>query len=167
MNFDDGYWITNIYSVTAGRWSRVKGTFGPRAFPLYTRFLNRANTQATTPTPGRNPQAPELSNQDPRFTGRLVSWQRIKENPPDPNFTLRLTLANEAGEQAICTPVRWHGSAHILIDRPEGRRISRLFDQDSAAIETTLTEIVSKKMKVKLFGQRNAATCSPELIWAE
>jgi hypothetical protein len=28
MNFDDGYWITNLYEVRAARWRRVRGSYG-------------------------------------------------------------------------------------------------------------------------------------------
>src|SRR5688572_20100236 len=42
-NFDDGYWITNLYNVSGAKWQRVKGLHGHHSYPLYTRFTYRAN----------------------------------------------------------------------------------------------------------------------------
>jgi hypothetical protein len=67
MNFDDGYWITNIYEVRNARWQRIVGRHGRRVYPLYTRFTFRENHRPTMPKRGRHPFAPDLSNALPRF----------------------------------------------------------------------------------------------------
>jgi hypothetical protein len=64
MVFDDGYWITNIYRIRDGEWSRVEGRFAGLSFPAYTRFTNRPNHRPVRPAPGRNPQAPDLIEQN-------------------------------------------------------------------------------------------------------
>jgi hypothetical protein len=60
MNYDDGYWITNLYRVRESRWSRVEGRFAGLRFPLYTRFTTRPNHRPVSPASGRNPVAPDL-----------------------------------------------------------------------------------------------------------
>jgi hypothetical protein len=60
MNYDDGYWITNLYRLRESRWSRVEGRFAGLSFPLYTRFTRRPNHRPVRPAPGRNPVAPDL-----------------------------------------------------------------------------------------------------------
>jgi len=61
MNFDDGYWITNIYEVKHARWQRIVGRHGNRSYPLYTRFTFNENHKPTVPKRGRHPVAPDLS----------------------------------------------------------------------------------------------------------
>ena len=72
MNFDSGYWITNLYKVRNGRWQRIVGPHGKRIYPLYTRFTFRENHKSTVPKRGRHPFAPDLSNTSPRKFGRLL-----------------------------------------------------------------------------------------------
>ena len=60
MNYDDGYWITNLYRLRESRWSRVEGRFAGLGFPLYTRFTIRPNHRPVRPARGRNPVAPDL-----------------------------------------------------------------------------------------------------------
>lgn len=60
MVYDDGYWVTNLYRVRDGEWSRVGGRFAGLSFPLYTRFTNRPNHRPVRPAPGRDPRAPDL-----------------------------------------------------------------------------------------------------------
>ena len=49
QNFNDGYWITNVYSVEAGHWRRARGLLAGRRFPLYTRFTSSPNRRAVVP----------------------------------------------------------------------------------------------------------------------
>ncbi len=60
MVYDDGYWVTEVYRVLDGRWSRVRGRFAGLQFPLYTRFTRRPNHHPVSPAPGRRPRAPDL-----------------------------------------------------------------------------------------------------------
>ena len=60
MNYDDGYWITNLYRLRDSRWSRIEGRFAGLSLPLYTRFTRRPNHRPARPAPGRNPSAPDL-----------------------------------------------------------------------------------------------------------
>lgn len=62
MNFDAGYWVTNVYEVRNARWHRIVGRHGNRRYPLYTRFTFKPNHKSTIPKRGRHPSAPELSN---------------------------------------------------------------------------------------------------------
>ncbi len=63
MNFDDGYWITNLYEARDARWQRFRGIHGRRTYPLFTRFTYRPNKKPVLPKPGRHPFATDLSNQ--------------------------------------------------------------------------------------------------------
>ena len=73
MVYDDGYWITNLYRVRDGRWSRVEGRFAGLNFPAYTRFTNRPNHRPVRPAPGRNPRAPDLLKKDTEAAGERVA----------------------------------------------------------------------------------------------
>lgn len=60
MVFDDGYWITDVYTLRNSRWRRVKGRLAGLRFPLYTRFTNRPNHKPVKPARGRNPASLNL-----------------------------------------------------------------------------------------------------------
>lgn len=60
MVYDDGYWITELYRPRDSRWERVGVPVAGLRFPLYTRFTERPNHKPVRPAPGRNPQAPDL-----------------------------------------------------------------------------------------------------------
>jgi hypothetical protein len=71
MAFDDGYWITNLYLVREGEWSRVEGRFAGLSFPGYTRFTRRPNRRPVRPAPGRDPRVPDLIEEN----------RQLRENP--------------------------------------------------------------------------------------
>jgi hypothetical protein len=167
MNFNDGYWITNVYTVENGRWNRVQGRFSGHTFPLYARFTNRPNKQAVTPASGRKPQAPDLSTLTPTLTGSLAQWRWTKESPGQPKHSLQLIVADRAGKQTTCVPQDWYNSARLVLDAPQGRRVLRLSDEEQASLDPLLQEVVSSGLKVRVYGRRVADSCSPELIWAE
>jgi hypothetical protein len=48
MNYSDGYWITNAYTVNKARWQRLSRVAG-RRLPLYTRFTNHPRNRAVIP----------------------------------------------------------------------------------------------------------------------
>ena len=167
MNFDDGYWITNVYSATGGRWRKVAERLARRTFPLYTRFTNRPNKTPVAPAAGRHPWAPDLSNAEPVTAATLADWKW-----PDRQATvlgrseldLSLTLLAESGRRTICTPDEWY--AKVVIDEPSGRRVVRLSEDNRAIIDSILARLVKDGIRIQLFGRRYRDRCSPELIWA-
>lgn len=162
MNFNDGYWITNIYSCNNGRWSRVQGKYGKRDYPLFTRFTNRPNKKAATPEAKRRPFAPTLSNDKPLSEGFLVSFHIPDKSTSD----AELTFEDSSGSLFKCTPSYWYDSARVVFDSPAGRQIAHLASEDKENAETLLNQIIKKKIKVLLYGQRYSDKCSPETTWA-
>lgn len=62
MQFDSGYWITNLYQVKDARWQRVHGWFGWLSYPALTRFNHyHGRKLIIKPIAGRNPQTDDLS----------------------------------------------------------------------------------------------------------
>ncbi|MEW6127363.1 MAG: hypothetical protein AB1757_10010 [Acidobacteriota bacterium] len=162
MNFDDGYWITNIYKASGARWQRVNGKFGKHSFPLYTRFTNRPNHAAVKPQPGRHPFAPDLANHTPFTTGRMTGFTWAKDASDEEEFSC--TIQETSGKEITCTPDRWYGSAQLVMDSTEGRKILALWS-DKETVKTWLEEIIKQRYTVSLFGKRFADNLSPELIW--
>jgi hypothetical protein len=168
MNFDDGYWITNVYEASGGRWQRIKGQFGKRSFPLFTRFTHRPNHKAVMPAKGRRPLAPDLSNKIPVLTGRLVSFKWAKagdeaeQNSPDGLF---FVVVGSKGEQVSWVADQWYGSVALVVDSENERKVMTLWS-NANAVKTLLEEIKKKEYEVTLYGKRFADKTSPELIWA-
>ncbi len=168
MNFDDGYWITNIYEASDGRWQRIKGQFGNRSFPLFTRFTNRPNHKTEVPAKGRRPFAPDLSNKIPVLTGRIVSfkWARAgdeaKQSSP---VGLFFVMIDSNGEQISWVSDQWNGAVSLVVDNDDGRKVMALWS-NANAVKTLLDEIKMKEYKVTLYGKRLIDKTSPELIWA-
>jgi hypothetical protein len=162
MNFDDGYWITNVYKAVNARWQKVAGRLGRRDFPLFTRFTYRPNHTAVSPMRGRHPFGPDLSDNAPRLTGRLISykWADVEQSG---NILLSLKKAN--GNAVACRPDSWYSSFSVTIDSKQNRRIASLGSSDDS-VRSLLNEIVAKGYDVSLFGQRTSNSCSPELLWA-
>jgi hypothetical protein len=162
MNFDGGYWITNIYQAQQARWSPVKGRYGKRIYPLYTRFTHRPNRKPVTPRPGRHPVAPDLSDNQPRLRGRLLSYQ-WKDASQSEDLVFKLKTRQDA--EISCQPDSWFGSFAVLIDDNKGRRIASIAANEQA-FKNLLDEIIKHGYAVDLYGQRGAGQCSPELMWA-
>lgn len=164
MNFDDGYWITNLYTVRAARWRRIRGRFGSRTYPLYTRFTDRPNRRATTPRPGRSPFAPDLSNDaaSARY-GQLRSyrWADVSQSED-----VELTFETSAGQRLICRPASWYASFTVVLDRTHERKIFSLAGAEEE-VKAALDEIIRSRAEVALYGERAAANCSPETLWAK
>ncbi len=168
MNHSEGYWVTNVYQVLGSRWRRIAGAFGERSYPLFTRFTNRPNRKATAPAPGRNPSAPDLSNDVAVYSGRLLGWQWPAEGPArgdEPRaHDMKMTLVEHNNQAIMCEPVYWCDSARLVVDRPEGREIVHLYDIGRA--EPLLSEVRDGNYSVEVFGNRRLGECSPELVWA-
>lgn len=168
MNFDDGYWITNVYEADNGRWQRIKGPFGKRSFPLYTRFTQRPNHKAVTPAKGRKPFAPDLSNRMPVARGRMVAFKWAKEGTdaatatPDGMF---FVVVDDRGMQISWVTDDWHGSSVLIIDQQQGRSVFSLWS-NADAVKKLVGEIIEQKFSVALYGRRSADKFSPEIIWA-
>lgn len=162
MNFADGYWITNVYQAKQARWSRVKGRFGKRAYPLYTRFTYHPNHKPVTVRPGRHPVAPDLSDNQPRLSGQLLSYQ-WKDVSQSEDIVLKIKTVR--GTEVSCQPESWYAAFAVLIDDEKGRRIASLATNEQV-IKNLLDEIVKRGYAVDLYGQRGTDGCRPELLWA-
>jgi len=164
MNFNDGYWITNIYSVEDGRWAKLNGPFAGRAFPLYTRFTTKTNNRAVIPPPSRHPWAPDLSNTKQVFTGVIISWkwpdEYLRSEPAMRNLQLTLLAG---GKQVVCSPEYWFDAARLVLDRDDGRTIGHL---ERKTVDSILQELTAKKVPIHVYGQRSSDHCSPALVWA-
>ena len=162
MNFDEGYWITNIYEVKNAKWQRISGRHGKRNYPLYTRFTFRENHNPTAPKKGRHPFAPDLSNTSPRLVGQLVSyeWADLTSGQD-----LSLMIKDKNGAVVLGKPVSWYSTFMIVLDLPEGRKIVSL-SANSDELKSLLDKIVNSHYEVALFGHRRAGSSSPELLWA-
>jgi hypothetical protein len=162
MNYDDGYWITNIYKARDAKWERVKGLFKGRAFPLYTRFTRRPNRKAVTPMRGRRTFAPELSTRSPLITGQLLSFHWHNDGESE---EVSLTIKTASGKTQKCSPDSWHSSFAVVIDNEPGRNVIA-FGAPAEMIKSRLKEIGESRYNIKLFGQRKSNSCSPEILWA-
>lgn len=162
MNFDDGYWITNLYQARAGRWQRVRGQLGTRTYPIHTRFTNRENHTPVAPKTGRHPFAPDLSNARPTVEGRLLSyrWANVEQSED-----IQLNLKTHRGVAIACKPVSWYSTLSVVLDEPNGRQIVSLA-ADPKSVRALLDRIVAAGCDVALFGQRRPNTQTPELLWA-
>jgi len=167
MNFNDGYWITNVYSVKNGRWARMQGNLHGRAFPLYTRFTNQPNHRAVIPPSSRHPWASDLSNATPVLAGVIIERKWPDENlPSDPSDrSLQLTILSGA-QKVICTPDYWFDTAKLVQDQAERRTIQRLSIDERSTADAMLQELIARKVPVRLYGRRMSDRCSPELVWA-
>jgi hypothetical protein len=168
MNFDNGYWITNIYEASDGRWQRLKGQVGKRSFPMFTRFTTRPNHTAVTPAIGRNPAAPDLSNKKPVATGRMVTFKAAKEGTETEASSsdgIFFIVVDANGKQISWVSDEWYGSTTLVIDDVEGRKVIGLW-ANADVVKQMLQEIIKQKFTVTLYGQRFADKTSPELIWA-
>lgn len=161
MNFNDGYWITNVYTCENARWSQIKGAYGKRQYPLFTRFTNRPNRKAVIPAQGRHPFSPNLSNDQPVLEGFLTSF-----HIPEEYSEIEMTFEDSKGDHFICTPAYWYDSARVVLDTPESRQIAHLSLDDKENADKILKQIIEENVKVKLYGQRYPDKCSPETTWA-
>ena len=161
MNYDDGYWITNLYEVSDARWHRIAGRHARRAYPLYTRFTFRPNRRPVRPRRGRNPSAPDLSNSAPKRRGRLLSyrWADISHSED-----LALIVSDGRGGEVTCSPVAWYGSFGFVVDSGGGRTIFSAYGNEERT-KSLLDEIAGKKIDVAFYGQRVGGKCSPEWAW--
>ncbi|HEX8557531.1 MAG TPA: hypothetical protein VF668_05490 [Pyrinomonadaceae bacterium] len=160
MNFDRGYWVTNLYEAEGGRWRRVEGRHGARAYPLYTRFTSRPNRRPVNPRPGRRPFAPDLSTRAPVLSGALVSyeWADVGQSKD-----VRLTIA-AGGARSVCSPVSWYASFGVVDDAPQGREVVTAFGNEGR-VKELLTRAAEGGAAVSLYGRRRDGRCSPEWVW--
>jgi hypothetical protein len=162
QSFNHGYWITSLYEARDGHWFLVHGKRGARSFPLYTRYTDRPNRVATTPSPGRNPLEDDLSNsaivdQAPVRIDKL-EWPGAADST-DPSILL--------GDGRTCR-LR-SATVEVVLDREAGRQSAIMGAAQDA--KRLLEEIVREKLPVRLSGHRApedgpSDVCAPELIWA-
>lgn len=162
MNFDDGYWITNLYEVSGAKWQRVKGLHGRRSYPLYTRFTYRANQKLITPAAGRHPLAPDLSNKEPRFRGQLISyrWANVERSED-----IELVVKTDQGQKVTTKPVSWYDSFMVVLDGAQERIIVSLA-ADEKRIRSVLDKIVANAYRVSVYGDRRGNGTGSEILWA-
>jgi hypothetical protein len=109
----------------------------------------------------------DLSNDRARIAGVLTAWHwpaRAGQPRQISDFDLVLTMRDTSGRQVPCTPEYWEQSARLVLDTLHRRRIVSLASPADA--DELLGEVVMRKLPVRLFGQRYADRCSPELVWA-
>jgi len=162
MNFDDGYWITNLYEVENARWQLIKGQHGRRIYPLYTRFTNSPNRKPVVPKRGRHPSAPDLSNTSPLLQGRLISYRWADVSSSE---DILLTVENRQGKRMVSEPVSWYASFAVVLDNKDGRKIISL-SANEEAVKSALNEIIAKGYDIALYGRRRGDISSPEILWA-
>lgn len=162
MNFDSGYWITNLYEVRNARWQKKVGRHGRRSYPLYTRFTFRENHKPSVPKSGRHPFAPDLSSTSPRLMGRLLSyeWANVARSED-----ILLRVKDRSGKIVSSKPVSWYFSFAVVVDNKEGRKILSLSAREDA-VKLLLDKIVAEGYVVALYGERRPNTSSPEIMWA-
>lgn len=162
MNFDDGYWITNLYRATNAKWERMTGQVGKYRFPLFTRFTIKENHRSTTPKPGRHPFAPDLSNAIFNAKGRLQSYRWANDSQSE---GFLMVIRDGRGKRVECRPDSWYSSFSVVVDKKDGRTIAFL-SANKDLVRSLLDEITSNRFEVTLIGTRRAGQCSPEIIWA-
>jgi hypothetical protein len=167
QSYDDGYWITSAYEARDARWHRINGQHAAEAFPIYTRFTNRANRVPTTPAPGRHPVEDDLSNDTTAHSGRLtaVHWANVSQSE-NPQFDL--------SDGTFCTPVAWYSSMVVVRDTADGRNAATLGAPEEA--HRLLNAIVHANVDVEIKGFRRYAVtgdqkskptrCVPETVWS-
>ena len=165
--YDDGYWITSVYEARDAHWHRISGQHASRAFPIYTRFTNRANRVPTTPAPGRHPVEDDLSNDTTAYSGTLtaVHWANVSQSE-NPELGL--------SDGTVCIPVAWYSSMVVVRDTADGRKAATLGAPEKA--HGLLNEIMRAQIGVNVKGNRRYAVtgdnkskpvrCVPETIWA-
>jgi hypothetical protein len=161
MDYDDGYWITNLYEVGGAKWQRVKGLHGHHSYPLYTRFTYRANRKIVTPAAGRRPIAPDLSNKKPRFCGRLVSYKWANANQ---SKNIDLVIKTEGRQKITSKQVSLYAIFTMVLDDPKERTIILLSD-DEQRIKSILDEIVTKAYQIALYGEGRGGGFEPKILW--
>jgi hypothetical protein len=162
MNFNDGYWITNIYRSENARWHRIQGQFAGKEYPLFTRFTSRPNREAVLPRPDKHPFAPDLSTDTPLLAGQLLSFKIPEKKGTD----VELNVLTSDGSHVVCTPAYWYGSVRVVLDGPGGRQISDLSRENRENVSPILNKIISEKLRVLFYGKRYRDRCSPEILWA-
>jgi hypothetical protein len=162
MDFDDGYWITNLYQVRDARWQIIKGQHAGHKYPLFTRFTFTPNRRVVAPRRGRHPVAADLSNNAPVLQGRLISYQWANVSSSE---DILLTVETREGKIVLSRPVSWYASFAVVLDNREGRRITSLAANEDA-VKQALNEVIEKRYEVTLYGRRRTDISSPELLWA-
>jgi hypothetical protein len=162
MSHSGGYWVTSIYEISDARWKRMNGKHAERSYPLYTRFTNRPNRVAVTPKAGKNPTVDDLSNDTPKITGQLTSYQWADVSGSE---DIALNVKSSDGKRIVCSPASWYSSFAVVIDSPEGRRIVSMSAPEKT-FKAMLDEVVKNKYEANFFGQRGTEKVSPEILWA-
>jgi len=161
MNFDDGYWITNLYEAEDARWQRIRGKHGKRTYPLFTSFTHRPNKKPVTPKQGRHPFAPDFSNKSYALQARIISCSL--ENRSDYE-AIPLMMETLEGDRFACQLAGRHIDSAVVADNKEGRRIVSL-SANEQAVKSLLDEIIAHKYSVNLYGQGRFGYCSPTIVW--
>jgi len=112
QSFDDGYWVTSLYTLVNRRWTLAQGHVGDRRFPLYTRFTKADSRTVTTPTRGRHPREDDLSTASAGAGALRIKDTKWSENEQS------LTVALSDGRQCVAT------QGTVVIDAKDGRQIA-------------------------------------------
>jgi hypothetical protein len=160
QSFDDGFWVTSLYTWEDRRWKLAKGRIGDRSFPLHTRFTKADNHTATTPIRGRHPREDDLSTASagagaPRI--KDIEWSENEQS---------LTVALSDGRRCVAT------DSTVVVDTKGGRQIAT----GGAKLETRklLEQARRDLLAVTPFGliasrdhEAPPPACAPNTIWAQ
>jgi len=160
QSFDDGYWVTSLYTLENRRWKRAHGRVGGRTFPLYTRFTTADNHTTTIPTRGRHPREDDMSTASADWGA--VRIEDIKWSEREQSLTVVLS----GGRRCDAT------NGLVIIDTTDGRQAAtgvaqverrKLFERAKAdsLLVTPFGAIASRN--------HDAAqpACAPDSIWAQ
>jgi hypothetical protein len=162
MTFGNGYWVTSLYKAGNALWSRVNGVKFGKEFPCYTRYSFKPNNKPTKLKQGKQLYAPDFSNDKPRFSGVISSFEMadIEESQP-----VKMKITGDKGGIHECSPRSWYATCNLVIDTKDERKIVN-YMAGHDAVKDAFDEIYKGKYMVEIFGGRSGQSCEPELIWA-
>lgn len=155
---DKGYVYSyeSLFRPQDAQWHQIRGEHGGTRYP---------SSGYVEPTiPGLSKKKPSffeamLSNRLParalHTTLNHFRWANV-EFSEDPTLYF--------GDGRICRPKAWYSTFVTIIDRPNSRDAA--FLGAAGQQRRLLTEIVTRKLHVRLAGRRDATHCSPETLWA-
>lgn len=158
MRYGGGYWAANVYQVEQARWQRVQGKFAQRSYPLYTRFTQRSNRVAVTPSTDAVSALSDFSNTTPLITGKLLSIAASQQE----NRENDIVVTVKDSKTQVCTLTeRWA----ITLDYASGRTIlADLYAPfPSDPLLTTLP--MQGKLTASIYGRLETESCNPTGVW--
>ncbi|TXH71361.1 MAG: VCBS repeat-containing protein [Thiothrix sp.] len=160
MSYGGGYWQTVLYEAQNSQWTKIKGKFAGKTYPLLTRFTFKPNHKIVSPNKLKNNEPLNLANDKPLLSGYLkdYQWANVEQSED-------ISLMIQTDKKLIkCQPSSWYSLFRLVLDKPKQREIVSLA-ANSKTIQAVLQEAIAKRYPLKLYGQRSSEVCSPEEIW--